>query len=94
MILLTYLLTQYVNNLLKDAEEEQEKNAIISYQELVEAVKAKKEMMGSVSKETVSNVPSNAVVEAIESIEVEEPVKEESKKILNNVKTIQIPYFV
>lgn len=64
-------------------EEEQEANAIISYQELVEAVKAKKEMMGSVPKEAVSNVPSNVVVEAIEAIE-EEPVKEETKKFKNS----------
>ena len=50
-------------------EEEQEANAIISYQELVEAVRAKKESM----------VPVNNVVkEAIET--VEEEVKEETKK--------------
>lgn len=50
-------------------EEEQEANAIISYQELVEAVRAKKESM----------VPVNNVVkEAIETVEKE--VKEETKK--------------
>jgi len=58
-------------------EEEQEANAIISYQELVEAVKAKKGLMSS-------NTPSNAVVEAIEAVEEQndtpiEPIKEVKK---------------
>lgn len=54
-------------------EEEQEANAIISYQELVEAVRQKKEMMGTTS---------NAVKEAIETIEekTEENIPTESKK--------------
>jgi len=63
-------------------EEEQEANAIISYQELVEAVKAKKEMMGSTVSST--SVPSNAVVEAIEAVEEVEPAKEETKKFKNS----------
>jgi len=41
-------------------EEEQEANAIISYQELVEAVRLKKELMGeTVKKEEVSKVENN-----------------------------------
>lgn len=61
-------------------EEEQEANAIISYQELVAAVKAKKEIMSS-----VDNTPSNVVVEAMETVEeeVEQP-KEEVKKFKNS----------
>lgn len=54
-------------------EEEQEANAIISYQELVEAVKQKKEMMGTTS---------NAVKKAIETVEekAEEVIPTETKK--------------
>jgi len=67
-------------------EEEQEANAIISYQELVDAVKHKKELMGIkeeiVTKEAVANNISKEmpIVEAIEQVEV----KEEPKKFKNS----------
>lgn len=55
-------------------EEEQEANAIISYQELVEAVKQKKEMMGT----------TNVVKESSEKIEKDEEVEQIVNEIEDN----------
>jgi len=73
-------------------EEEQEANAIISYQELVDAVKHKKELMGIkeeiVTKEAVANNISKEmpIVEAIEQVEVkEEPKKFKSSEFISPI---------
>ena len=62
-------------------EEEQEANAIISYQELVQAVNAKKSQMEKETKEEKENIVKEPVLENNLEVEID---KESDKKFKNS----------
>lgn len=69
-------------------EEEQEANAIISYQELVQAVKEKRALMEADSKETVKTVepkPLEVTVEDIKEAEVPEKPKFKNSEFISPI---------
>lgn len=65
-------------------EEEQEANAIISYQELVEAVKQKKELMSEKSIEKVNDKVNFEILEEEKTIE-SEPKKFKSSEFISPI---------